>query len=311
MDDMNSSKNEKLKLDIQQKEAVDEESDSKTDKVLRTAQGYQSAVYPTLHVKIGNEEVRVMIDAGETSSYICSDIVTKLKLTPVRKEKRCIQQMYGTVNKVVEVYEITMQSLAVPGYNIKIECINAQKGILTCLPNPRIVELKKRNPSLRELNLLEEETTGESMPVHLILGVSDYQRIRTSENILILGADSDTYPGAEFTMLGWGMFGGKQNRVQPTKNFLLHTGQDELEKLCNRDVLGVTDPIDKFLFTRISSNNSKRMMQVFFKQDYLGNPIIWHYLTNSNCHNHDCTAPLENWKKMGGLKNTMGSCGNS
>lgn len=44
-----------------------------------------------------------MIDTGATSSYICSDIVTELNLTPTRKEKRCIEQMYGTVNKVVEV----------------------------------------------------------------------------------------------------------------------------------------------------------------------------------------------------------------
>ena len=79
------------------------------------------------------------------------------------------------------------------------------------------------------------------MPVHLILGVSDYQRIRTSGNNL-------TDPGAEFTMLGWTMFAGKQNREQPAKNFLLHTGQDEFEKLCNLDVLGVTDPINKEVF---------------------------------------------------------------
>ena len=156
--------------------------------------------------------------------------------------------MYGTVNKFVEVYEVTLQSLAVPGYNISIECINAEKGILTCLPNPRIAELKERNPSLRELNIFEEETTCETMPVHLILGVSDYLRIRTSGNNLILDADPATDLDAEFTMLGWAMFGGNQNREQPAKNFLLQTGQDELEKLCNLDVLGVTDPIDKEVF---------------------------------------------------------------
>lgn len=100
MDDINSSKSETLKLGIQQKGARDEEGDSKTDKVLGTAQGNQSAVHPTLHVKIGDEEMRVMIDTEATSSYICSDIVTKLKLTPVRKKKHCIEQMYGMVNKL-------------------------------------------------------------------------------------------------------------------------------------------------------------------------------------------------------------------
>ena len=85
----------------------------------------------------------------------------------MRKGKRCIEQMYGTVNIVIEVYDVTLQSLAVPGYNIKIECINATKGILTCLPNPRIMELKERNPSFRELNLFEEETTCETLTVRV------------------------------------------------------------------------------------------------------------------------------------------------
>ena len=112
------------------------------------------------------------------------------------------------------------------------------------------------------------------MPVHSILGVSDYQRIRTSGNNLILGSDLDTDPGAEFTMLRWAMFGGKQNREQPAKNFLLHNGQYELEKLCNLDVLGVTDPIDKEVFIHENFKQQLEVIQVFMKQDYLGNPII-------------------------------------
>ncbi|CAB3991801.1 Hypothetical predicted protein [Paramuricea clavata] len=137
-----------------------------------------------------------------------------------------------------------MQSLAVRGYDIKIECINAEKGILTCLPNPKIVELKRQNPRLGEVSLCEEKTISARMPVHIMLGVSDFQRIRTSGN-LILGTNPDTDPGAEFTMLGLTVFGGKQNGMQPVKNFLLHPAQKEFEKLCNLDVLGVADPIDK------------------------------------------------------------------
>lgn len=89
----------------------------------------------------------------------------------------------------------------------------------------------ERNQRLREVCLSEEETTEESMPVHIILGVSDFQSIRTSENNLILGTDPDTDAGAEFTMLGWTVFGGKQNREQPAKNVLLPTGQEEFKRL--------------------------------------------------------------------------------
>ena len=44
------------------------------------------------------------------------------------------------------------------------------------------------------------------MPVHIILGAANYQSIRTTEP-LILGANPDKDPGAEFTMLGWTIYG--------------------------------------------------------------------------------------------------------
>ncbi len=224
-----------------------EQGQEDTDRALGATQGNQATVHPTLHAKIGNETARVMIDTGASSSYICSDLITKLNLVPARKEKRCIEQMYGTVDKVVEIYEVTLESLAVSGYEIKIECINAEKEILTTLPNPRIADLKQRNPRLKEVSLCEEKTTSECMPVHVMLGVSDFQRIRTS-GTLILGTNPDLDAGAEFTMLGWTVFGGKQQGTRLGKQLLLHTAQEEFEKLCNLDVLGVADPIDKQVF---------------------------------------------------------------
>ncbi len=85
------------------------------------------------------------------------------------------------------------------------------------------------------------------MPVHVMLGVSDFQRIRTS-GTLILGTNPDLDAGTEFTMLGWMVFGGKQQGARLGKQLLLHTAQEEFEKLCNLDVLGVADPIDKQVF---------------------------------------------------------------
>jgi hypothetical protein len=218
-----------------------------TDRLLGATQGNRATVHPTLHAKIGIETARIMIDTGASSSYICSDLITKLRLVPTRKEKRRIEQMYGTVDKVVEFYEVTLESLAVSGYEITIECINAEKEVLTTLPNPRITDLKRRNPKLKRVSLCKEKTTSECMPVHVMLGVSDFQRIRTNGS-LILGNNPDSDAGAEFTMLGWAGFGGKQQGTRVVKQLLLHTAREEFEKLCNLDVLGVADPIDKEVF---------------------------------------------------------------
>lgn len=129
---------------------------------------------------------------------------------------------------------MTIESLAVEGFSFDVECINAEKNVLTSLPNPNVRNLKKQYGRLRRLPFTEEETRGESMPVHIILGAADYQRIRTTEP-LILGANPDKDPGAEFTMLGWTIYGrhpGVESGVD--KQFLLTTGQEEFEKLCSR-----------------------------------------------------------------------------
>ena len=74
--------------------------------------------------------------------------------------------MYGTVDKVVEIYEVTLESLAVSGYEL-IRSIMPLLTILSSLPNSRVAELKQRNPKLKEVNLCEDETPSESMPVHV------------------------------------------------------------------------------------------------------------------------------------------------
>ena len=51
-----------------------------------------------------------------------------------------------------------------------------------------------------------EGTKGEMMPVHIILGAAEYQRIQTTEP-RVLVSNPDEYSGAEFTKFGWTMYG--------------------------------------------------------------------------------------------------------
>ena len=69
------------------------------------------AIHPTLHASVNGEKVRIMIDTGASSSYICSDMISLLGLKPVRREKRCIEQMYGSMSKTMEVYKIQLRSI--------------------------------------------------------------------------------------------------------------------------------------------------------------------------------------------------------
>ena len=188
------------------KSTLDLLQNSRLERTMSSLMNLARTLHPTVLAKIGAETVRVMFDSGAGSSYFCTDVITKLQLKPARKEQRCIEQMFGTMWRKVEVYNITIQSLAVKGFSFGVECVNAEKDVLTYLPNPNIHVLKKQYGRLRRLTFSEEETRNDSMPVHIILIAADYQRVRTTEP-LMLGAKPDKDPGAEFTTLGWTIYG--------------------------------------------------------------------------------------------------------
>ena len=119
-----------------EKSTVDLLQSSKVEKSMSLLLNQTSTLHPSVLAKVGTETVRVMFDSGAGSSYVCTDVITQLHLKSVRKEQRCIEQMFGTIRRNVEVYNITIQSLAIDGFSLGIECLNAEKDVLTYLPNP-------------------------------------------------------------------------------------------------------------------------------------------------------------------------------
>ena len=102
-------------------------------------------LHATVIAKVGGVQARIMLDSGAGSSYISSSLLTELNLKPYRTKRRVIEQMYGTVEKLVEIYKVRVESNAIEGFELELRCINAEKPVLTHLPNPRISELKKAN----------------------------------------------------------------------------------------------------------------------------------------------------------------------
>lgn len=71
--------------------------DSRVEKSTSALMSHANTLHPTVLAKVETETVRVMFDSGTGSSYLCTDVITKLNLKPTRKEQRCIEQeMFGT-----------------------------------------------------------------------------------------------------------------------------------------------------------------------------------------------------------------------
>ena len=144
----------------------------------------------------------------------------------------------GDISKLVEIYEVELQSKS-KDFHMTIECINIERDVITQLPNPEIAKLKKQQPKLKRIKFSEEDSKDKMLPVHILLGLSDYNRIRI-QSAPVIGRYPD-YPVAEQTKMGWILSGGKT--IGSAREFchLTMTSQEEFEKLCNIDVLGIKD----------------------------------------------------------------------
>ena len=204
----------------------------------RRTMNKNAAIHATVVAKVNGVTARIMIDSGSGSSYVCTSLLTQLKLKPSRIEKRIIEQMHGTASRRVEIYKTKVTSDVIEYFERDLTCINGEKETMTFLPNPRINSLKKKYERFRCLNFSDE-----MLPVHLILGTSDFQRIRTTEP-LVLGPNPDHDPGAEFTMFGWTLSGKTVgSEVGAEKGFFANSTKDQLEQMCSLGLLGLSDKV--------------------------------------------------------------------
>ena len=82
-----------------------------------------------------------------------------------------------------------------------------------------------------------DKDSKEQLPIHLILGVGEYAKIKTSARQKV-GVPGD--PVAELTKFGWILVSPWQG-VDLSQMFLTQTSSVEYEELCRMDVLGLAD----------------------------------------------------------------------
>ena len=220
-----------------------------------------TTLHATVVAKVNGIPARIMVDSGASSSHICTNLITQLQLKPAKIETRSIEQMYGTVKRRVQVYKVNVTSESIDDYSLSLNCINGEKNILTYLPNPKIKELKKKYNRFRCLKFSDEDAQDDRLPIHMILGAADYQRIKTTEPPL-LGPNPDVDPGAECTMLGWTLAGRMvESSLGTEKILLMVSSQDEFERMCSIEVLGLSDT-DKRLDEEFHENFQKKVKRL-------------------------------------------------
>ena len=110
------------------------------------------------------------------------------------------------------------------------------KSVLLELPNPEYQNLQNSYQHLKDIKVNDHDKKLE-LPVHVILGVNDYARIRTQERPRV-GLPGE--PIAELTKLGWVILSpGKENAS--TNILFTKTSLHDYESLCSLDCLGIEE----------------------------------------------------------------------
>jgi len=228
------------------------------------ATGRSSVTYPMVVVDVGGIRCRALLDTGAGSSYASAALLDRLGKRPVRKEFRRIEMMMQTTDKEIEVHDVVIKNLS-GDFHLRTEVTNVNRGVLLNLTNPRYKDMVTRYDHLKGI-VMDDVDAKRELPVHLILGTSEYARIKT-ETTPKIGQSGE--PIAELTRLGWTIM-SPGSEPDLTNMFLTQTSTVDYEALCRLDVLGLEDrPVgDQCLvyeeFKEQLERSPERWYEVFF-----------------------------------------------
>ena len=85
--------------------------------------------------------------------------------------------------KKIPVYSVEMKDVN-DEFRFKTEISKLEKSVLLGLPNPNYREIQNSYQHLRDITLNHYDTKSK-LPIHMMLGVSDYKKIETPERARI------------------------------------------------------------------------------------------------------------------------------
>ena len=103
-------------------------------------------------------------------------------------------------NQKIYQYNVKISSI-VANFKMAASVSKADRSVLLTIPKPRYADKIHQYPHLQGV-VMNDEDKKPGLPIHLILGVSEYSRIKTDPKPRIGKAGE---PVAELTSLGWTM----------------------------------------------------------------------------------------------------------
>ena len=153
-----------------------------------------------------------------------------------KRETKKIEMMLETTTREVELSHVEIS--ATDGTcSLEVEVTKVDKGELLFLDNLKYQQIIRKNSHLNKVHI-DNLDTKENLPIHLILGASEYAKLKT-ETAPKIGQVGK--PIAELTRFGWTIISPGKERVDLSAMLLCQTSQVDYEQLYRPDVLRVAD----------------------------------------------------------------------
>jgi len=201
--------------------------------MLATGEGL--VVYPVVVVEVEGIMCRALLDTGAGGSYASATLIERLNRQPDHKEYKKIEMMMTSTSQKIEMYKVRISNIK-EDFSLPATLSKVDKGILLTVHNPRYTEVISQRQHLRGV-AMDDEDTKQELPIHVIMGASEYAKLKTS-TVPRVGKPGE--PVAELTPFGWTIMSpGAETNLSSV--YLARSSSADYEQLCSLDVLGIED----------------------------------------------------------------------
>ena len=138
-----------------------------------------TVTYPVIIVSVEGVKCHAVIGTGAGASYVSSKFISLINKKPAQTETKTIQTLLNTSRKKIPIYSVQISDTK-HQFSFQTELHKLEKSVLVELPNPKYLELQNKYQHLKDLEVNDSDPKA-VLPVHVILGVNDYTKIKTQE----------------------------------------------------------------------------------------------------------------------------------
>ena len=143
--------------------------------------------------------------------------------------------MMHTTMRKIQIYNLKISNCE-EDFELCTDVSKVEKHVLLSLANPNYEGMIRKFSHLKGIKMTETDTKSE-LPVHLVLGASEYPQIKTSVPPKI---GSIGEPVAEYTRFGWTII-SPGTELDLSNLYLTRSTDEDYDRLCSLDVLGIQD----------------------------------------------------------------------